>query len=88
MMEQGDSDTLRPLFTWMRSTLPLAEARTRAWAAVNPAYKGNRGAFWPETQWTWGVYEPIDYCEKFTSRSTDFCQAPQTVGDVGSSCVR
>jgi hypothetical protein len=94
MLEQGDWDTLRPLFRWMRGTLPLAIARTKAYAKGDPAEFGNAsGAFWPETQWIFGTYEPVDYCLKFGSQlhgtaGMGYCAPPATTGHVGSKYAR
>jgi hypothetical protein len=93
MLEQGDWDTMRPLFSWWRSTLKLAVARTKAYAAGNPAEFGNSsGAFWPETSWIFGTYEPIDYCLKFGSKlrgtAAGYCAPTPVVGHVGSKYAR
>ena len=96
MLEQGDWDTMRPLFRWMRSTLPLALERTAVYAKTDMAeFVNSTGAFWPETQWIFGLYEPVDYCLKFgSSRLNDassgvgYCQPTPTTGHVGSKYAR
>ncbi|MBK8100375.1 MAG: hypothetical protein IPK26_25030 [Planctomycetes bacterium] len=54
MLAQGDFAMLEPLFQLYERTLPLAQARARAWHDV-------AGAFWPETMTPFGTHANKDY---------------------------
>ncbi len=54
MLESGDFELMKPLFTMYRNNLETRKAATRK-------YYKHDGAFFPETQYFWGTYTDANY---------------------------
>lgn len=54
MLESGDLDLMKPLFTMFRDNLESRKTATRT-------YYDHEGAFFPETQYFWGAYTDSNY---------------------------
>lgn len=92
MLMAGDVDLMAAFFRLYRDTLPVAEARTRA-------YYGHGGAFFPETMTFWGTFlnenygydrsgTPVSSADVVAAVRGIKTQSPLAPGDVSNSYIR